>query len=321
MHVTVEPSLLEQAVFHATRADGELAEAYQRAFAGCYREAAGERRDQAFAALHEEWFDRLGLRKRLLDCLSEFPNINHRISRFVAVDARARNRSGAELFGKDSRFALVLALTPAQLLDVAAFVEWARFELQHIEDMLNPEFGYDAAHRPGGTGPAQANLAHDRFVILWAISVDGRLHPCSASTDRAQQARYREFVRAFRVPDNETTHRVFQDHWVQFRKSPPTHASLVDWAEHGLPGLGHDASACADKGSPAPGGRCLLCGFSTFDWADPSIGPEVVVTAIQSDFPGWTPRQPICRRCEEVYRGSKRSSPMAAAASLHEIGA
>lgn len=320
MHVFVEPALLERTVFHATRAHGEHADAYQRAFAGCYREPAGERRDTAFAALHEEWFDRLGLRRRLLDCLEEFPNINHRIGRFVAVDARARNRSGAELFGKDARFALVLALTPAQLLDVAAFLEWARFELQHIEDMLNPAFGYVAAHRPGGTGPAQVNLAHDRFVILWAISVDARLHPCSASTDGARQARYREFVRAFRVPDNENTKRVFQEHWVQFRKAAPAHASLVVWAEHGLPGLRQDPAACADKGSPTPGGRCSLCGFSTFDWAGPSIGPESVVKAIQSDFPAWTPRQPICRRCEEVYRGSKRSSPDPAAASLHEIG-
>jgi len=320
MHLSVEPGLLEQTVFHATRADADLAGAYQRAFAGCYREEAGEQRDRAFAALHEEWFDRLGLRKRLLDCLEEFQNITRQISRFVAVDARARNRSGAELFGKDSRFALVLALTPAQLLDVAAFVEWARFELQHIEDMLNPAFGYDAAHRPGGTGPAQVNLAHDRFVVLWAISVDARLHPCSASTDLARQARYREFVRAFRVPDNETTQRVFQDLWVQFRRAAPTHASLVEWAECGLPGLHQDPATGTDKGSPTPGGRCSLCGFSTFDWAGPSIGPESVVTAIQSDFPAWMPRQPICRRCEEVYRGSKRSSPDPAAASLHEIG-
>ena len=321
MHVFVEPALLERTVFHATRADGDLADAYQRAFAGCYREAAGELRDKAFAALHEQWFDRLGLRKRLLDCLGEFPNITRRISRFVAVDARARTRSGAELFGKDDRLALVLALTPAQLLDVSAFVEWARFELQHIEDMLSPAFGYDAARRPGGTGPAQANLAHDRFVILWAISVDARLHNCNASTDRAQQARYREFVRAFRVPDTETTQVVFQDHWVQFRKAAPTHASLVEWAAQGLPGLRQDPASCTDKHGPTPGGRCSLCGFSTFDWAGPSIGLESVVTAIQSDFPSWTPRQPICRRCEEVYRGSKRSSPDAAAASLHGIGA
>lgn len=320
MHMSVEPSLLEQTVLHATRADSELAGVYQREFAGCYREEAGERRDRAFAALHEAWFDRLGFRKRLLDCLDEFPNINHRISRFVAVDARARNRSGAELFGKHERYVLVLALTAAQLLDVAKFVDWARFELQHIEDMLNPAFGYDAAKRPGGSGPAQANLAHDRFVILWAIAVDARLHLRSECTGGAQQVRYREFVRAFRLQDNETTRRVFHDCWVQFRTAVPTHATLVQWSEQGPLGLRQDMSACAEGNGPTPGGRCVLCGFSTFDWADSPVDSEAVVAAVQTGFPTWTPQQPICKRCEEVYRGSKRASPNAAAAVSHGVG-
>jgi len=320
MHVFVEPALLERTVFHATRADTKLATDYQRAFARCYSEAPGERRDMAFADLHERWFDKLGLRDRILERLSEFPNITGKISRFVAVDARARARSGAELFGKEAHFALVLAITPSLLLDTATFDAWARFELQHIEDMLDPDFGYDVACRPGGTNSAKANLAHDRFVILWAMSIDARLHRDGAPTDHARRTRYQEFVRAFRVPDADATRAVFLDRWDRLRTEPPKHASLVEWAENGIPGLRQDPNSCGDACLPTPGAKCSLCGFSTFDWAGPVLGPDALVNVIQSDFPAWTPHQPICRRCEEVYRDRNKPAGLAAA-SQHPIGA
>lgn len=319
MQVSIEPALLERTVFHGTRADPELAEAYQREFAGCYREAAGERRDRLFAALHERWFDRLGLRKRLLDPVEEFPNITRRINRFVAVDARARTRSGAELFGREDRLALVLALTPGLLLKASVFEEWARFELQHIEDMLNPSFGYDVDLRPGGASPARANLAHDRFNVLWALSIDARLHPCSASADQVQQTRYKEFLRAFQLPDTQKTRDEFQVQWDEFRRTMPTHALLVKWAERGVPGLRHEPEDSVSH-MPPPGGRCALCGFSTFDWASLADATDVVVGLIQSDFPAWTPDQAICKRCDEIYRDRLRSS-RAMAASIREIGA
>jgi len=320
MQVHVEPTLLERTVFHATRVDDLLADEYQRAFAGCYREAPGERRDQAFVELHERWFERLGLRARVTDRLSEFPNIASRVSRFALVDARARTRSGAELFGKDGRFALVLAVTPALLLHIPVFDAFARFELQHIEDMLDPDFGYDLSRKPGGTNAAAANLAHDRFVILWAMSVDARIHHVASSADQSRQTRYREFVRAFRAPDTDAIQSAFQQQWVQLGRARPTHAQLIEWAENGIPGLRQDRYGCTEEGLPTPGARCPLCGFPTFDWAENTGRSEFLIETIQQDFPTWTPQQPICRRCEEVYRDRARRASVGASVLSDSVG-
>lgn len=315
MHLAIEPELVERTVFHATRADPKLGRDYQRSFAACYSEPPGERRDQAFAALHDRWFEELGFRRRLLDRLHEFPNTQSRINRFAVVDARSRSRSGAELFGKPASYALVLALTPSLLLDGPAFDAWARFELQHIEDMLDPAFEYDAARQPGGGTAAKANLMHDRFVILWALSIDARWNTQTHDLSAKTQTRYREFVRAFRLHDSGKAREAFLNLWNRLGSEKPTHKQLVDWAQSGFTELSQDGSGdpVSDSG-PVPGAKCPLCGFTTFDWADAKADVTGVAEAIRADFPAWEAHQPICRRCDEVYSHKVRAASVAIAA-------
>ncbi len=319
MHLAIEPELVERTVFLATRADPQRCRDYQRAFAESYGEPPGERRDQAFAALHNRWFDELGLRRRLLDRLHEFPIMESRINRFAVVDARSRSRSGAELFGKPASYALVLALTPSLLLDGPAFDAWARFELQHIEDMLDPAFGYDAARQPGGTTAAKANLVHDRFVILWALSIDARLSRRSPGSPNVSQTRFGEIVRAFRLPDTAETRAAYQACWSRLSNWLPGYAELLTWATSGIPDFGLTCSFDEPgEYKPVPGARCPLCGFTTFDWADSAAESAGITEAIRADYPTWRPRQPICRRCDEVYRDRKRA--VSAAAARRQVG-
>ena len=51
------------------------------------------------------------------------------------------------------------------------------------------------------------------------------------------------------------------------------------------------------------GSPCPLCKFPTYNWVDDpeSICDEMVIEAIQIDFPDWESRDGGCDRCIEVY--------------------
>jgi len=52
-----------------------------------------------------------------------------------------------------------------------------------------------------------------------------------------------------------------------------------------------------------PGSPCPLCKFPTYNWVDDpeSICDEMVIEAIQIDFPDWESKDGACDRCVEVY--------------------
>ena len=52
-----------------------------------------------------------------------------------------------------------------------------------------------------------------------------------------------------------------------------------------------------------PGSPCPLCKFPTYNWVDDpeSICDEMVIEAIQIDFPDWESKDGGCDRCIEVY--------------------
>jgi hypothetical protein len=51
------------------------------------------------------------------------------------------------------------------------------------------------------------------------------------------------------------------------------------------------------------GSPCPLCKFPTYNWVDDpeSICDEMVIEAIQIDFPDWESKDGGCDRCIEVY--------------------
>jgi hypothetical protein len=84
-----------------------------------------------------------------------------------------------------------------------------------------------------------------------------------------------------------------------FDRDMHTHAELVAFASNPRTGLAETA---------APGSRCALCAFPTFDFEpEPSRLPAELIAGILVDFPRWRPVDGLCGQCAELYRARKIS--------------
>lgn len=305
MDFMVQPALIERTVFEAARNDGLLRPHYERQFADCYDHPADDVRDRAFAALHERWFDELGLRERIASMAAEFPYVRSRVTRLRVAQAPGPKGHGVELFGAaGGGFTVVMAVQPALLLDAAAFQYWARHELMHVDDMLNPAFGFDGDQRPAGTTPAARNLIQDRYAALWATSVDLRLAGQELTPPHIKRRRRAELIRAFNLPDCEDSHAAIDALLRDPRWLAPTHAGLLEWAHTGLPDLPASIATERGRSESQPGSECPLCRFPTFDWFEDPDDLARLEQVIRADFPSRDAGRPICRRCAEIYRAS-----------------
>jgi hypothetical protein len=302
MDILVQTGLAERAVFQAVRDDASLQPHYERQFADCFESPAGALRDEAFARLHERWFHELGLYGLIAQRVNEFPRLRERINRLVVTHVPTQGAQSAELFGAPGRYTAVIAVAAVTLLDAPAFTYWARREFQHLDDMLNPDFGYDAKRRPGGATAAARNLALDRYTVLWAACVDARLVGRRLAPDDVRIKRQQELIRVFSLTHSEETSDVLAQFWRQAERRPPTHGELLDWARQGLPGFRVPGRTSAHAPACAAGSPCPLCGFSTFDWIREPVSLKALQEVLRADFPDWMPDQPICGRCAEVYR-------------------
>lgn len=311
MELAVQPNLAERTVFEAARRDDTLRPHYERQFADCYGHQEADRRDRAFAELHERWFNELGLRDRIAGLVNEFPHFRDQVNRLMVTQAPGPKAQMAELFGSPGRYTVVIAVAPMVLLDRSAFEYWARHEFLHIDDLLDPEFGYDAGDRPTGATTAARNLAQDRYAVLWALSIDARLMQRGQTPPGVREKRQAEVMRAFALSDVKGADHLFERIWEQGRCVAPSHRKLLEWSQHGLPGADAiEASVSAASHRPIKGGACPLCGFPTHDWAEFSMS-EQVHDAVRCDFPEWTPAEGLCSRCAEVYRACVKSARMA----------
>jgi hypothetical protein len=301
MYLAVQPSLIERTVFEMARRDETMRPLYERQFSQCYEQRDPTSRDQAFADLHERWFDETGLRKRILALIDEFTHIRGAVSRLMVTQASGPRAQTAELFGSPGKYTVVISIAPSTLLDRSAFEYWARHEFLHIDDMLTPDFGYDIARKPAGATSAARNLAQDRYAVLWALFVDGRLAHRGHAPASVEAKRRAELARAFGIPTDDLTDLAFGELWRQSATTLPNHRTLLDWAENGLPQLRHVEADLHHVSTPTPGYACSLCGFPTFDWAIVQSDDESLHAAIKEDFPVWKANEPICTRCSEIY--------------------
>lgn len=301
MQLAVQPNLVERCVFEAARGDALLRSNYERQFADCHSHRDATRREQAFAELHERWFSELGLRDRIIGIAREFTQLTERVGRLVVVPAPGAAAQSAELLGSVGRYTVVLAVAPATLRDAAVFQYWARHEFLHIEDMLDPAFGYDREFRPAGTTAAAKNLTQDRYAVLWAISVDVRLASRDQAPGDVLSKRAGELARAFGLGAPADGESIIQKLDAQGAWRAPRHETFLDWARHGLSIVEASRRAPNDNGATLRGGSCALCGFSTFEWAGDLTGRDELAQAIREDFPHWSPGEAICARCAEVY--------------------
>lgn len=302
MDLIVQPDLVERAVFEAARRDNALRPHYERQFADCYDYRPGERRDRAFARLHERWFDELELRDRIAEAVAEFPHFLARVGRLVVARAPTPRSQSVELFGSPDQYTVAVAVAPSTLLDRPAFECWARHEFMHVDDMLDPAFGFNDALRPSGATTAVRNLVRDRYAVLWAMCVDARLASRGRMPDEARARREKELIRVFALEDSEATRRALSARWDAGEWLKPTHALLLSWAQGGVPELCMFGARNGTKRSCQGGAPCPLCGFPTFDWMTDAAELGAIRDAVRMEVPQWRPTQPICRRCAEVYR-------------------
>lgn len=290
-------TLIEKAVLWALRGRPEET-VFRRERDPLYGIEEPEGRDAAFARLHAEWFVRLGLDRPLITALAEVSLVCSGVaSCFIVGVARARDEAG-ELFvapqdGGERR--VRIALRP-ETLSSQSVLFFFRHELQHVSDMLDPDFGYEPTlpARPDGR-PQQWMV--DRYRVLWDAYIDGRLCRAGRSPSSVRDERRREVTTAFAALGSEAGAlfcRMFD------APGPLTHREILALASRSHP-----------VGARPSGEPCPLCGCATYSSEAASLSSDVL-RLIRGDFPAWSAAAGLCSRCADLYRARLLPSPAAA---------
>jgi hypothetical protein len=283
--VKIDPGLVEESVLLAAEASSPLIRRrYRRERNAVYEIADTEKREAAFMELDARWFARLGLGLTLWKLLREFDSVLGRISRCVVLRADRSRDEGADLH--ESRGAmptLAVKLTPGSLLQFDRILPLLRSELLHVEDMLDPAFGYERDLPAFGVDPVYENIVRDRYRVLWNASADGRLAARGLLAPGGEARRRREFLAAFSMLGPEA-----EAYFERFFLGPrPSHEELLSFAGN-------------VEGRAS--GRCSLCRFPSARLRGEEEPLDASVEeAIRRDFPEFRPSQGICPQCADLY--------------------
>ena len=223
--------------------------------------------------------------KRAINKVDEGSNVLNRISGRPMIEMRVLA----------SRFC-----NPEEAQELDAFLIQ---EFMHAKDMVDPEFDYEDAFIPGN--PSVKNLITARFRLLWNLYVDARLARAGIVSTMPREARYREFDNFYRKVPEKQRRGIFEGIW-QTEKF--THEELLSMAtdlESLMSKFVDDVDITEEERDyiHLQGSPCPLCKFPTYNWVDDpeSICDEMVIEAIQIDFPDWENKDGGCDRCIEVY--------------------
>ena len=246
-----------------------------------------EQNDEVSYDLAREFEERIKevVVKRGINKVDEGSNVLNRVSGNPIIEMRVLA----------SRFS-----NPEEAQELDAFLI---HEFMHAKDMVDPEFDYEDAFIPGN--PSVKNLITARCKLLWNMYVDARLARMGVVSVQPKESRYREFDNFYRkIPDKQRKG-IFEGLW---QTEKLTHEELLSMATD----LDTLMSKYVDPGDMTEeekdfihlqGSPCPLCKFPTYNWVDDpeSICDEMVIEAIQIDFPDWESRDGGCDRCIEVY--------------------
>jgi hypothetical protein len=177
-------------------------------------------------------------------------------------------------------------------------------EFMHAKDMVDPEFDYEDSYIPGN--PSVKNLITARFKLLWNIYVDSRLDRRNLPGIMSRDARYREFDNYYRKIPERQRRGIFQGVWDTEKLAHEELLSMATDLETLMAKyVEYDEEFTEEDQSyiHLPGSPCPLCKFPTYNWVDDpeSVCDEMVIEAIQIDFPDWESKDGACDRCVEVY--------------------
>ena len=223
--------------------------------------------------------------KRAINKVDEGSNVLNRISGKPMIEMRVLA----------SRFC-----NPEEAQELDAFLIQ---EFMHAKDMVDPEFDYEDAFIPGN--PSVKNLITARFRLLWNLYVDARLARAGIISTMPREARYREFDNFYRKIPEKQRRGIFEGIWVTEKFTHEELLSMATDLESLMSKYVEDADIPEEERDfiHLQGSPCPLCKFPTYNWVDDpeSICDEMVIEAIQIDFPDWENKDGGCDRCIEVY--------------------
>lgn len=323
LRVDYDARLVEEAVLRALRRSPDEW-TFHRERDGLYDLTDPETQEAAFRNLHAAWFVRLGLDRPIQQALSERPRVAVSVHRCAVTAARSKKDECADLFvspaeeggSEVARRAVGIQVRPESLLDSDRLLDLLRHELLHVEDMLDPNFGYEPALPRSEVGPAYDRLLQDRYCALWDATIDGRLLRAGLAPASVRDRRLQDFARAFPM-FGERTPVAFSQF---FDGVSQTHADLMAFAQDPDAALIEDRAYPPTPNSPAGayrggrrGGRCPVCRFPTYDFEpEPERLPPDLIAQVREDFPTWRPAQGICPQCADLYRARPLSASAAA---------
>lgn len=257
----------------------------------CYRVIDPDERATAFARVHLAWFTEWGLERCLTAIVGRFPLLDDALAALAFRKARGKHDEGADLYADAAGLRRgIVALRPERFAEDAALSRFLHHELAHLADMVDPSFGYSPELGTAGETASQLRLVRERYRLLWAVSIDGRLQARGLETVADEAQRRREFDRGFAFLPGTRRAELF--------------AALRSGrlAQHrGLLELAADPRGLQGSHAPVPGAACPLCGFATFQWTDASgLRPEAR-ERMRAEFPTWCEDEPVCARCAEMY--------------------
>jgi len=223
--------------------------------------------------------------KRAINKVDEGSNVLNRISGKPMIEMRVLA----------SRFC-----NPEEAQELDAFLIQ---EFMHAKDMVDPEFDYEDAFIPGN--PSVKNLITARFRLLWNLYVDARLARAGIISTMPREARYREFDNFYRKIPEKQRRGIFEGIWATEKFTHEELLSMATDLESLMSKYIEDADISEEERDfiHLQGSPCPLCKFPTYNWVDDpeSICDEMVIEAIQIDFPDWENKDGGCDRCIEVY--------------------
>ncbi len=247
-----------------------------------------EENDDVSFDLEREYQERIHevIVKRAINKVDEGSNVLNRHSGLPVIEMRVLA----------SRFA-----NPEEGKELESFLI---HEFMHARDMVDPVFDYEDAFIPGN--PSVKNLITARCKLLWNLYIDSRLARRNIRSIMTKEARFREFDNYYRkIPDTQRKG-IFEGLW---NTTKLTHEELLSMAtdletlinrfiDYTDEFTEEDRDFIHLQGSPCP-----LCKFPTYNWVDDpeSVCDEMVIEAIEIDFPDWESKDGACDRCIEVY--------------------
>jgi hypothetical protein len=295
MQLQYDEDLIESAVLFSASGRNKnieplLLRRFHRERERLYSIADPDERNAAFFQLHLSWFREWSLEKQLIDVLNEFPLVKKSVRLIAFRKSRGKKDEGSEMYVNEAGRHAIISLRPERFESENNLTAFLRHEFMHLHDMVDPDFGYSPQTDLRVSSPGQQRLALERYTVLWDITIDQRLLRQNRGTIATREDRSREFDRTFQFWPQEKRAEVFQKLW---NNPAPRHAELME--------LACDPCDLRNADSPAPGGLCPLCNFSTFQWATVESLSQPVIDRVRSEFPSWNLNQGICERCAEAY--------------------